>query len=43
MGRLTSASKPGRNVNRWPARLPLSTEEMYRGDSGLSDKVSYQL
>ncbi len=28
---------------RWPARLPLSTVEMYCGKSGSSVFVSYQL
>ncbi|KFB67212.1 MAG: hypothetical protein CAPSK01_003329 [Candidatus Accumulibacter vicinus] len=38
-----SASRPARRVNRWPARLPLSTVEMYKGGSGRSVSVSYQL
>ena len=37
------ASRPGRSVRSRPARLPLSTDEMYRGSSGASDRVSYQL
>ncbi len=28
---------------RWPARLPLSTVEMYAGSSGARVRVSYQL
>ena len=36
-------SSPGRKVSRWPARLPLSTDDTYSGGSGFSDCVSYQL
>ncbi|EXI71312.1 MAG: hypothetical protein AW07_03755 [Candidatus Accumulibacter sp. SK-11] len=37
------ASRPARKVSRWPARLPLSTVEMYLGGSGCKVSVSYQL
>ena len=37
------ASKPCCIVSRWPARLPLSTVDIYLGDNGDSVIVSYQL
>ena len=30
-------------VRRWPARLPLSTDETYAGSSRSRSRVSYQL
>ena len=38
-----SAIRPGLRVKRCAARLPLSTEDMYRGAIGASVSVSYQL
>ncbi len=43
MGASPSAVRPGRNVSRCPARLPLSTVETYRGARGSRVSVSYQL
>src|SRR5690606_6302870 len=37
------ASSPWRRVSRCPERLPLSTVDTYRGGSGCSVSVSYQL
>ncbi len=42
IGMSGTASNPGRSTNRWPARLPLSTVEMYTGSNGFNDSVSYQ-
>jgi hypothetical protein len=36
-------ASPARSVSRYPARLPLSTVEMYAGLRGASVLVSYQL
>ena len=38
-----SSASPDATATRLAARFPLSTEETYRGVSGCSDWVSYQL
>ena len=43
IGWSASAARPGASVSRWPARLPLSTDDTYIGCSGTSETVSYQL
>ena len=43
IGWSASADRPGASVSRWPARLPLSTDETYIGCSGARLMVSYQL
>ena len=37
------SDRPLFTVSKWPARLPLSTAEIYAGESGASVLVSYQL
>ena len=41
--RLDDLREGGRSVSRYPARLPLSTVEIYAGASGARVRVSYQL